>query len=273
MKGKTIIEVVVFFIVFSVLFRWSSFLLKDLGINLLWKNIIYGLIGVLLPLGMIWITKTDVGFRNWKRGIYIGTLVLWIGIVQTAGFISVMALGLDYNSIAAFGVLTVFVLFMIVSALFMFNRINDSKKVPYKVMLYILLASTLIPVIVVLAANKPVLPTIGWEIYFLVAIGFGEEILYRGYIQSRVNSEYGRPWKCCGVSFGPGLLVASMLFGLGHVMLLGTLELNWLFAIAAIFPGIFFGLVREKGGVIASFIFHAFWSFLPEPIMIAFGFM
>ena len=273
MKGKTIIEVIVFFILFGIFFRWSGFFLKDLGISPVWRNVNYGMIGVLLPLSMIWITKVDVDFRNWRRGIYIGFLVLWIGIIQTAGFSTVAVLGLNFSSLAAFGIMLVFVLLMIASALFMFNRIDDNKKVSIRIILPILLASILIPVIVVIAAHKPVIPTIGWEIYFLVAIGFGEEVLYRGYIQSRINHEFGRPWKCCGVSFGPGLIVASVLFGLGHIMQLETTNLNWMFGIAAIFAGVFFGLIREKGGVIASFIFHAFWSCIPEPIMIAFGLM
>jgi hypothetical protein len=32
--------------------------------------------------------------------------------------------------------------------------------------------------------------------------GFGEEILFRGYMQSRLNEDFGRPWRLRGVSFG-----------------------------------------------------------------------
>jgi hypothetical protein len=40
--------------------------------------------------------------------------------------------------------------------------------------------------------------------------GFGEEIFFRGYIQSRVDQAFGLPFRLLGFEFGPGLLVSSL---------------------------------------------------------------
>ena len=48
--------------------------------------------------------------------------------------------------------------------------------------------------------------------------GFGEEILFRGYMQTKLNEDFGRPWSLKGINFGPGLLIAAALFGVLHLM-------------------------------------------------------
>jgi membrane protease YdiL (CAAX protease family) len=87
--------------------------------------------------------------------------------------------------------------------------------------------------------------------------GFGEEILFRGYMQSRLNEDFGRPWSFRGVSFGPGLLVSSALFGVLHLFnafnpFLGIYSLSPLWAVTSFFAGLVFGFVREKTGTVLS---------------------
>ncbi len=45
-----------------------------------------------------------------------------------------------------------------------------------------------------------------WDLWQFFVSGFGEETFYRGYIQSRINAEFGRPYTFKEVRFGPGLL-------------------------------------------------------------------
>lgn len=42
---------------------------------------------------------------------------------------------------------------------------------------------------------------------YAVFVGFGEEILYRGYMQSRLNEVFGRPYRFFDVPFGWGALI------------------------------------------------------------------
>jgi membrane protease YdiL (CAAX protease family) len=130
--------------------------------------------------------------------------------------------------------------------------------------LIVLTVMSCCPVAVAVARGANVPGILAWDLYFLVLVGFGEEIKYRGYFQSRINAEYGRPWKIAGISFGPGLIVVSLLFGLSHVAqfgvfnpFLGEYTVNpWMF-LQAFWGGLFFGLIREKsGGIVASSLAH-----------------
>ncbi len=89
----------------------------------------------------------------------------------------------------------------------------------------------------------------------LFATGFGEEILFRGYVQSRLNRAFGRPWRLFGVPVGWGWLIASAVFGLAH-WLPNTGGTAW-WALWTMASGLLFGWLREKtGGIVASGIAH-----------------
>jgi membrane protease YdiL (CAAX protease family) len=114
------------------------------------------------------------------------------------------------------------------------------------------------------------LSTIVFQVLFA---GFGEEVLYRGYFQSRLNDGFGRPFKVEGISFGVGLIAISLLFGLGHLLnpfnpFLGHNGLDWFAGLIALQTGLFYGLVREKtGSILAPAIIHGstfWWDFLAD---------
>ena len=88
----------------------------------------------------------------------------------------------------------------------------------------------------------------GWQAYYLFGTGFGEEIRARGYVQSRLNEAFGRPWTIWGTQFGPGLLIASVLFGLSHLYQLGATRLDPFMMLGATLGGLFYGAVRERAG-------------------------
>jgi uncharacterized protein len=103
---------------------------------------------------------------------------------------------------------------------------------------------------------------------YALFVGFGEEILFRGYIQSRLNEVFGRPWKFSGVSFGWGALLTSFLFGLMHVgvqrWILGlNNEITLAWGVWTIFSGLVFSFIREKSGsILAPALLHG----LPQAI-------
>ena len=110
-------------------------------------------------------------------------------------------------------------------------------------------------------------------IYQFFISGFGEEILFRGYVQSRINQEFGRPYKFLGVNFGIGLFIASFMFGFLHILntfspFTGSFTVLPWWGVSAFFSGLFFGFVREKtGSIIAVGIAHG----LPDAVGEAFG--
>jgi hypothetical protein len=93
-----------------------------------------------------------------------------------------------------------------------------------------------------------------WELVFG---GAAEEILYRGYVQSRVNGEFGRPWRFMGVGFGPGLLVSSILYGVAGAMSTfrpwrGLYDLSFAVGVHALALGVFYGFMREAAGDVGA---------------------
>jgi len=104
-------------------------------------------------------------------------------------------------------------------------------------------------------------------IYFYLFVALSEEILFRGYIQSRLNSIFGRPECFFGIRWGWGLIVTSVLFGFWHFgmkpdMLAGP-HVLW-----TVLAGLIFGFVREKSNsIIAPAILHGIMNYGPQAIL------
>jgi membrane protease YdiL (CAAX protease family) len=93
-------------------------------------------------------------------------------------------------------------------------------------------------------------------VYKFVFVGFGEELFFRGYVQSRLNTAFGRPFRLFGIQWGLGLIVASVLFGLMHP-LVHSAPRPWPWALWTAVAGMIFGMLREKSGsIIAPAIAH-----------------
>jgi hypothetical protein len=98
--------------------------------------------------------------------------------------------------------------------------------------------------------------------------GFGEEIFFRGYIQSRINQAFGRPYRWMNVEFGVGLIVSSVLFGSIHVLntvdyFNGRYDFAWLWWLPSTASGLFFGFLREKTkSVVAGGVYHGLTDML-----------
>jgi membrane protease YdiL (CAAX protease family) len=108
-------------------------------------------------------------------------------------------------------------------------------------------------------------------LFYILFLGFGEELLFRGYIQSRLNAVFGKPFQFYGVSWGWGIIITSALFGFMHVLNISSLvsgdwKLAWWWGFWTFFGGLVLGFVREKtGSVAASTLLHG----LPQAIAYA----
>lgn len=103
---------------------------------------------------------------------------------------------------------------------------------------------------------------------YALFVGFGEEILYRGYMQSRLNEAFGKPYTFFAVPFGWGAILTALLFGLTHVGVLRWIlglstEVTLAWGFWTFFGGLVFGFVREKSGsILAPALLHG----LPQAI-------
>lgn len=104
--------------------------------------------------------------------------------------------------------------------------------------------------------------------FYLFFLGPGEEILYRGYMQSRLNAVFGRPYRLLGANWGWGLVITILLLSLMHAFnsfdpAHGKYALDWGWAAGATVAGFVFARVRERtGSVVPGSIMHG----LPQAI-------
>jgi len=101
----------------------------------------------------------------------------------------------------------------------------------------------------------------------VVIIALPEEAFYRGYLQSRLDDVWPPRFRFAGAPLGPGLIVASVIFALGH---LATIHAPA--RLAVFFPALVFGWLRARtGGVGASIAYHAFCNVFSEALGRGYG--
>jgi membrane protease YdiL (CAAX protease family) len=87
----------------------------------------------------------------------------------------------------------------------------------------------------------------------LLGVAFPEEVFFRGYLQSALDRVWPPRFRLLGARLGPGLLVASAVFALGHLLTDPHPT-----RLAVFFPSLAFGFLRARsGGVGAAIVFHA----------------
>lgn len=102
-------------------------------------------------------------------------------------------------------------------------------------------------------------------VYLLVAPV--EEVLFRGYIQSRLNRAFGRPYQTGGVRWGWGLVFTSLLFGVWHVVI-PLRNPVWPHALWTFFAGLIFGYLRERSeGIVVPSLLHGVMNYGPQALI------
>jgi membrane protease YdiL (CAAX protease family) len=91
---------------------------------------------------------------------------------------------------------------------------------------------------------------IGYHLFFAA---IPEELFYRGYVQSRLDEAFGRPWRILGADLGPGWLITCVVFAAGH----SIVQVQW-WHFAIVFPSLAFGWMRARTRhIVAGALFHA----------------
>ncbi|MCL5318762.1 MAG: CPBP family intramembrane metalloprotease [Thaumarchaeota archaeon] len=277
MKGLAVVEVFSVFIL-SYLFGWLF--LTDLvraEIAILGWSYIGGILLILIPVIILLLAKRDFGrygftLKEWRYNLSVGMSCYLIRLIPFSLLLLLFYLHISYMGIVGGLVLAVGEIPAIFLILLTLRRSPDEKKSALTDGL-ILVFLLFLPILVGLYLNKltpNVVSTVIWQFFFS---GFGEEIRYRGYYQSRINEEFGRPYSFLGVNFGIGLILASLLFAIAHVLnpfnpFKGSFDLAWGWGLWTFFAGLFFGFVREKtGSIIAAGIAHG----LPDAVGEAFA--
>jgi membrane protease YdiL (CAAX protease family) len=127
-----------------------------------------------------------------------------------------------------------------------------------------------LPILLAMYSQKNVLQELLTIAWLFIGAGFGEEIFFRGYIQSRINEAFGRPFRLMKAEFGMGLITASLFFGLIHALnpvdyFNGRWDFAWWWAVMNVSTGLFLGIMRERtGSVLPCAIAHGISDVLQE---------
>lgn len=290
MKGHSVLEVVLVFAGLMILARWRYAVMAGWGASEMAQMYVSGLSMLLIPLVLIGLVARrnyaayGLTLKDWKYNLDVGLtcypvrMISWVG-----GYGLIVLLGTSYLEPGGAMILVVTCLIQIVVILFIFRRHDQTGQVERASQaspvgnLIVLVVLILFPIGLGLFLGKltlDVVSTVFWQVVFS---GFGEELFYRGYIQSRVNQEFGRPWQVMGVNFGPGLIVSALIFGISHALnsynpSAGLYDPAWWWAVWTVVGGVFFGLVREKAGsIIAPGLAHGVLDAVGESSAVLFG--
>jgi membrane protease YdiL (CAAX protease family) len=259
-RTRTLVEVALVFLLAVVLFRcirvsafseWELEILPGQGLFFLEYGAVLGMVLVLLA-----VTR-----RDWERyGITLQDgrrhlRVLAIGLLPVLALGGVLGMvnwttltGSLVVSGAAVGVL-------VVVAWALKDRESVGTVIPTLALVLVVPSA-----LGVGAVGTAIIKTV----YFYLLVGPAEEVLFRGYVQSRLNAVFEKPFRFFGVEWGWGLVMASALFGLWHVVLSPLGVGAWWHGVWTFFAGLIFGYVRERsGGVLAASILHSVLNYMP----------
>ena len=217
-----------------------------------------------------------VSLADWQTNLEIGIKAYLVRIIPYVfGVGGAMWLMLDRNKLSGGAFVALMEVVGLAVMLWVLNRQKLMKSGRGNAIVTIVLL--LFPILLALTMNKlsvVIVSTVVWQFVFS---GFGEEFVWRGYVQSRLNQAFGRPMRMFGVQFGWGFIIASLLFGLLHAFntydpVIGFASLSWGWALSSSAAGLFFGLICEKTGtLVAPCIAHGLPDAVGEALAKIFG--
>lgn len=151
-------------------------------------------------------------------------------------------------------------LVVLLAILALFRFVRGKWRMPPFVSLAVLVALLAVPPLLAAYLHRPAV----WlgMLWNFLGCGFGEEVFFRGYIQSRVDVGFGRPWRVLGGAVGPGLIVSALLFGLIHALNTvdyfgGRWDFGWWYGLGTTIVGLLYGYLRARtGSVWAGAVTH-----------------
>lgn len=241
---------------------------------------------VAVPASFLFITRRDwaeygVHLRDWQLNLDIGIKAYLVRIIPVVFLLGTTVwLGMNYRTLPGGALIALGEVLGIAVMLVVLNSSQPDRAVSSaRNNLIVILLLLLFPILLAAVMGRLsllIVSTVLWQFFFS---GFGEEFVWRGYVQTRLNQAFGRPYHLFGIQFGAGLIATSILFGVFHALNTyeadtGLASLSWGWALFAIFSGLLFGILREKtGSLLAPGIAHGLPDAVGEALGIIFGWM
>lgn len=284
MRSKTIaiLEIILVYAVLRSLGTW----LRSTGV-VQWELDTLGwsysaeILFISVPALMIWLAgrswqEYGVTLLNWPTNLEIGLKGYLVRIISVGALAICLFLGIQYTGLMGGAIIAcaeLVAIGLMIRLLQMQQPVTSGTK-----NLLVTGLLLLFPILLAMSMNKLTLlivSTVIWQFFS----GFGEEFVFRGYLQSRLNQAFGRPFRLFEIQFGAGLIVTSILFGVSHAFntydpSIGIASLSWGWALFTTFGGLLFGILREKTGtLVAPGIAHGLPDAVGEALAKLFGWM
>ena len=246
-----------------ILFLYLNGLFRSLGFHE-WQKPLFGtpilssiLLLFVLPLSTLLLTRRNPGAygltnKNLRRHARLALRAIATVMPASTLFVLIGLLGTDFKHWLGAFILT---LGFAAAGVVMLRYTRGLENIAEtKISLYGFLAyvGMLIAGLGLVYLFQPRSELVARIIVVLVFVGFLEEFLFRGYVQSRLNDVFGRPYSLFNVNYGAGLVLASILFGLFHSLLANEIPLPWAWAVWTAMIGLIFGFLREKSGAVVT---------------------
>jgi membrane protease YdiL (CAAX protease family) len=259
MKGKSIIDAVAAFTVLQLI------LIIPVGVRDLvrWENralggsYLTGLLFVALPVFVIIVRRYEfrlmgITSEDWRKSINNGYRGWLFFIVPQLIMTFFNQWGLRYQDYPS---LAVILSILVLAVCVLMNRGEFDSASDRRLVLIALFL--VIPICMSFVGGFFSWRLMKEFIWNIAVGGFAEEFFYRGYIQSSINQEYTREWKLGKTSFGPGLIVSAILYGISRGIRVmrpwsGVYDFAWGWGFYAFTLGLFYGLIREASGDILA---------------------
>jgi membrane protease YdiL (CAAX protease family) len=281
MRGKSILEAIAIFTLIRLITGFAPGIRDFINweIRILRWSYFYGLLIIAIPIMLILYKGKDFNdygwnISGWRQSLGLGMVAFFYTLIPYGIlWMLILPMGLTYTGYAGGIFLSVgyiFAAFLVMRLSYIRDLSGHQAKTNRN--LIIIAVMLLIPLVLGYVYHRFTLKLVSTIVWQLVVGGFGEEFLYRGYIQTGINEEFGHPWTLWDTKIGPGLIVSSVLYGLSRALEIfkpwrGIYDIAWGWGLFAFAAGIFYGLLRERtGNILTGTVAHGVFNAFGEAI-------
>jgi len=228
---------------------------------------------LLAAIGMMVLHRRDfasygVLLDRWRYALTLGVAVNLLFVLAGIIVVTLFPIGATTPASRPFLMtLSVCAVFALLSLAFFYslvrlNWLGLGERIPLVCILALTAVLLLAAPAFALQRGAPPWEVTGVTVVLVLFTAFGEELFFRGCVQSRLNRAFGRPWRFLGASLGPGLFVSALLFGVIHIFnptkpFEAHWEFSWPWGVQACLAGLLNGYLRElTGSIWATTVAH-----------------
>jgi len=214
-------------------------------------SVVVNAVGIALIFVVMALKKVDFssyGFNLRNLDVSLKIITICVVILFIFYVIQLSLWPVSYRNLINVLLISIVGLFLLLVAIKMVKTVqNKTSRIARYAFLILPVLAAVTMIVMPIFDIPPLSPQLAIIAFISVMfVGVGEETLFRGFFQSRLNEVFGKPYQTFGINWRPGLFVSAVLFSIFHVG-------NDIPVLAmALMGGLFYGFIKEKTGSIAA---------------------